>query len=263
MTDDYVHGYASEEQDRLVLQAEHWRDELILSGTTLVPGTRLLEVGCGVGAVLAILGQAFPEVALAGVDVEERQVEAARRYLGGLGLKVDLRQGDALALPYADGSFDHVWMMWFLEHLAEPVAALSEARRVLVQDGSLTAIEVDYNSVWASPTSEGFEALFTAVARAMESAGRSDAGARLAGWLEEAGFGSIDPGERRLDYSGEELVRQVPYVAAVVGSTLPTLVEMPDTSSSLLYAGLEDLQALPATPDAAMGWSVYKASAVR
>jgi ubiquinone/menaquinone biosynthesis C-methylase UbiE len=263
MTEGYVHGYAGEEQERLVLQAEHWREELILSGTTLVPGTRLLEVGCGVGAVLGILGEAFPGVALAGVDVEERQVEAARGYLAGLGAKVDLRQADALALPYANASFDHIWMMWFLEHVANPVAALREARRVLVPGGALTAIEVDYNSVWASPTSDGFEALFTAVARAMESGGRSDAGTRLPEWLVKAGFASIDPGERRLAYSGDELARQVPYVAAVVESTLPALVEMPDTSASLLEAGLADLRALPATPDAAMGWVVHKAYAVR
>ena len=81
MTDSYVHGYASHEQERLLLQAEHWREELILSGTRLAPGTRLLEVGCGVGAVLAILGEAFPGVVLAGVDVEERQLEVARAHL--------------------------------------------------------------------------------------------------------------------------------------------------------------------------------------
>jgi len=263
MTEGYVHGYASEEQERLVLQAEHWRDELILSGTTLAPGTRLLEVGCGVGAVLGILGEAFPGVALAGVDFEERQLEVARGYLAGLGLHVDLRQADALALPYADASFDQVWMMWFLEHVADPVGALREARRVLVHGGALTAIEVDYNSIWASPASAGLKALFTAVARAMELGGRSDAGTQLPGWLLEAGFASIDPGERRLAYSGSELARQVPYVAAVVESTLPALEEMGDTSASLLEAGLSDLRALPATPDAAIGWVVHKAHGVR
>src|SRR5207253_10873022 len=68
MTEGYVHGYGSEEQERLLSQAEHWREELILSGTVLAPGTRLLEVGCGVGAVLGILGRAFPGIVLAGVD---------------------------------------------------------------------------------------------------------------------------------------------------------------------------------------------------
>jgi ubiquinone/menaquinone biosynthesis C-methylase UbiE len=263
VSDDYVHGYADDEQQRLLEQAEHWREELILSGTTLAPGTRLLEVGCGVGAVLGILGEAFPGVQLAGVDLEERQVEAARAHLAGLGFPADLRQADAGELPFADGSFDHVWMMWFLEHVADPVAVLREARRVLVRGGGLTAIEVDYNTVWASPTSDAFETLFAAVAGAMDAGGRSDAGSRVAGWLAEAGFASVDPGERRLAYSGEELARQVPYVASVVESTLQALARMPNASAAQLEAGLADLRGLPAIQDAALGWDVHKATAVR
>ena len=263
MTDGYVHGYASDEQERLLLQAEHWREELILSGTTLAPGTRLLEVGCGVGAVLGILGEAFPGVVLAGVDVEERQLDTARAHLDGLGLSADLRRADAVELPFADSSFDHVWMMWFLEHVADPAAVLQEARRVLVPGGTLTAIEVDYNTVWASPTSDSFEALFAAVAKAMDAGGRSDTGTRLPRWLTEAGFASVDPGARRLAYSGSELARQVPYVAAVVESTLPALAQLPDVNATQLDAGLAGLRLLPGTPGAAMGWDVHKANAVR
>src|SRR5437016_8843188 len=113
VTEDYVHGYATAEQERLLKQAEHWRDELILSGTKLAPGTRLLEVGCGVGAVLGILGDAFPGVVLSGVDIEDRQLGAARAHLADLGLQADLRRADAAALTYEAASFDHVWMMWF------------------------------------------------------------------------------------------------------------------------------------------------------
>jgi ubiquinone/menaquinone biosynthesis C-methylase UbiE len=258
MTERYVHGYATEEQERLVAQAEHWRDELIISGTELPPGTRLLEVGCGVGAVLGILGDAFPGIMLTGVDFEERQVEAARAHLARLGLQAELRQADALALPYDDASFDHVWMMWFLEHVADPIGALREARRVLFRGGGLTAIEVDYNSVWASPTSKALQALVAAVARTMDTTGRSDTGARLEGWLVDAGFRSIDPGERRLAYSGDELARQVPYVTAVVESTLGSRVAEPE-----LAAGLAELQALPAMPDAELRWDVHKATALR
>ena len=142
ITEDYLHGYATAEQERLLRQAEHWRDELILAGTALNPGTRLLEVGCGVGAVLGILGVAFPGIILAGVDIEARQLEAARAHLTQLGLEADLRQADALELPFLDASFDHVWMMWFLEHVPDPPAALREGRRVLVPGGGITAIEV-------------------------------------------------------------------------------------------------------------------------
>jgi len=263
ITEDYVHGYATAEQERLLRQAEHWRDELILVGTTLYPGTRLLEVGCGVGAVLGILGVAFPGIILAGVDIEARQLEAARAHLTRLGLEADLRQADALELPFADASFDHVWMMWFLEHLPDPVAALREARRVLVQGGTLTAIEVDYHTIWASPSSQALKALFVTVARTMEAAARSDAGSRLPEWLVEAGFTSVDPGEIRLAYAGEGLTRQVPYVAAVVESTLPTLAQTPGASAPQLKAGFAELRALPTTPNAALGWVVHKAKAVR
>lgn len=89
MTDGYLHGYATEEQQRLLAQAEHWREELILAGTTLAPGTRLLEVGCGVGAVLGMLGKAFPEITLAGVDIEQGQLDVARSHLISLGLEAD------------------------------------------------------------------------------------------------------------------------------------------------------------------------------
>ena len=86
---EYVHGYATDEQERSCFDGpKPLRDELILPGTTLAPGTRLLEVGCGVGAVLGILGGSFPGVALAGVDIEERQIEAGR---GGSPVSVSKR----------------------------------------------------------------------------------------------------------------------------------------------------------------------------
>src|SRR5262245_54503860 len=123
---EYVHGYGTREQERLVEQAEHWRERLIAGGTTLEPGRRLLELGCGVGAVLAVLGQEFPGVELTGVDIEPKQLDYARGHLRRAGVEATLVEADALALPFADGSFDHVWMMWFLEHVADPVAVLRE-----------------------------------------------------------------------------------------------------------------------------------------
>jgi len=261
--DGYVHGYAGPEQARLIAQAEHWREELILAGTALPPGTRLLEIGCGVGAVLGILGETFPGLLLSGVDIEERQLEAARVHLSYLGLQADLRQADALALPFADASFDQIWMMWFVEHVADPIAALREARRVLVRGGRLTAIEADYTSAWASPSSETLEAVFGAVAATMGAAGHSDAGAHLESWLLEAGFGSVDPGRRRLVYSGADLCRQVSYVADVIESTLRPTVASSNDSGSQMQAGLVDLRALPVTRGSALGWDLYKATAVR
>ena len=179
----YVHGYGTPEQQRLVEQAEHWRHRLICDGTRLEEGTRLLEVGCGVGAVLAVLGQEYPGVRLSGVDIEPKQLEFARAHLARAGVEATVTEGDALALPFDDESFDHVWMMWFLEHLADPPEALREARRVLVPGGAITAIEVDYGTCRAQPSTPAIEALFDAMVRGMAASGWSDAGTRLPGWL--------------------------------------------------------------------------------
>jgi ubiquinone/menaquinone biosynthesis C-methylase UbiE len=129
MAEAHVHSSAQGEQDRLLAQAEHWRDDL---RTTLPPGTRLLEVGCGVGAVLGILGEAFPGMTLAGIDLEARQIEMAHDHVCQRGIAAELRSADGLELPYDDASFDHIWMMWFLEHVPDAIGALREVRRVLV-----------------------------------------------------------------------------------------------------------------------------------
>ena len=260
---EYVHGYGTPEQERLVEQAEHWRHRLIRDGTELEPGTRLLEVGCGVGAVLAVLGQEFPGLELHGVDIEEKQLAFARGHLQRAGVEATLRQADALALPFADGSFDHVWMMWFLEHVADPAAALQEARRVLVPGGRITAIEVDYSTCRAEPSTPALEALLRTMVQGMASSGWSDAGTRLPGWLHEAGLRIVDEGERLFWWQSEELQGQANYAADVMESALPALTQLPGADEQELRTGLKDLRNLPAQPDAGLGWVMHKSIAVR
>jgi ubiquinone/menaquinone biosynthesis C-methylase UbiE len=260
----YVHGYGTPEQERLVKQAEHWRDELILDGTQFAPGTRLLEVGCGVGAVLAVLGQAYPGLRLSGVDIEPKQLEFARGHLERAGVEAMLTTADARDLPFEDEAFDHIWMMWFLEHVADPPAALREARRVLIVGGAITAIEVDYTTCRAEPSTPATEALFRATVRAMEAAGWSDAGTRLPGWLREAGFRDIDEGERRFWWKGEDLARQAGYAADVMESAVESLAQLPDANDEAeLRLALADLRGLSSRPDAGLGWVVHKSRAIR
>jgi SAM-dependent methyltransferase len=260
---DYVHGYGTREHERLVEQAEHWRHRLISDGTTLPPGTRLLEVGCGVGAVLAVLGQEFPGIVLTGVDIEPKQLDFARGHLERSGVEATLVNADALALPFEDRSFDHVWMMWFLEHVADPVEVLREARRVLEPGGAITAIEVDYSTCRAEPSTPEFEALVRVMVQGMAASGWSDAGTRLPGWLREAGFRDVDEGERPFWWETEDLDVQARYAADVMESALPSLVQLPRVSEAELRAGLDDLRRLPSRPDARLGWVVHKSTALR
>jgi SAM-dependent methyltransferase len=260
---EYVHGYGTREQQRLVEQAEHWRHRLIADGTTLEPGTRLLEVGCGVGAVLAVLGQEFPGVRLHGVDIESKQLDFARGQLERAGVEAALLEADAHALPFEDESFDHVWMMWFLEHIVDPLEVLREARRVLVPDGAITAIEVDYATVHVEPSTASLGALFGAMVQGMAAAGWSDAGTRLPGWLRSTGFRDVEEGERTFRWHDEELAGQASYAADVIESALPSLAQLPGAAEEELRTGIADLRSLPGQPGAEFGWVVHKSTAVR
>jgi ubiquinone/menaquinone biosynthesis C-methylase UbiE len=259
----YVHGYGTPEQERLVQQAEHWRHRLIADGTRLEPGTRLLEVGTGVGAVLGVLGQEFPGLELTGVDIEAKQLEYARGHLERARVAATLVQADALALPFEDESFDHVWMMWFLEHVADPVAVLREARRVLVPGGGITAIEVDYSTAHADPFTPATEGLFRAMVQGMAASGWSDAGTRLPGWLREAGFREVDEGERTYWWQDEDLANQANYAADVMESAFDALVQLPGAGEEELREGLADLRDLPNHSGAGLGWTLHKSTAVR
>lgn len=88
---------------------------------------RLLVVGCGQGIEAAILAERLgAEVTgidtLDGFDVEARKV-------------ADLRVGDALALDFADETFDFVYSYHALEHVGQPAVAIREMARVLKRDG--------------------------------------------------------------------------------------------------------------------------------
>ena len=81
---DYIHGYSDIEQECLITQAEYWKNDLILKDIKYKAGEKLLEIGCGAGAVLGILGTEFTGLELAGIDLEEKQINYASQYLSKL-----------------------------------------------------------------------------------------------------------------------------------------------------------------------------------
>ncbi len=105
--------------------------ELLYGLLSPQPGSRILEVGCGGGALLAFLeGRGHEAV---GVDILEEAVRLAAE--AAPSSRVVLARADDL--PFADGSFDRLVSHHLVEHLDDLPAALREWRRVLRPGGSL------------------------------------------------------------------------------------------------------------------------------
>ena len=155
MTTDYVHGYSGREHDRLVDQATTLTD-LLHHDTSYPSGALVLEAGCGVGAQTATLATRSPRARLVSVDISAASLAVARTRTGDAGAaNVEFHQADVYGLPFPDERFDHVFVCFVLEHLARPVAALAELRRVLKRGGTITVIEGDHGSVEADVHRDG------------------------------------------------------------------------------------------------------------
>ena len=87
----------------------------------LRPGDAVLDVGCGAGEVcveLAAIVGARGRVA--GVDLSEAMVEAARRTVAASGRAIELQPASIYELPFADGAFDAVRAERVFQHLDNP-----------------------------------------------------------------------------------------------------------------------------------------------
>lgn len=101
---------------------------------------RVLDVGCGPGALTAELVTRLGAGSVAAVDPSESFVAAAQaRYPG-----VDVRRATAEALPYADGSFDAALAQLVVHFMADPLAGLREMARVTRRDGVIAACVWDH-----------------------------------------------------------------------------------------------------------------------
>ena len=111
------------------------------------PGERVLDVGSGPGFLVASLADAVgPGGAVHGLD-QSAPMNAVARELLGTRPWVRIDEGDALALPYADGAFDAAVSTQVYEYVADIPGALSELRRVLRPGGRALVLDTDWDSV--------------------------------------------------------------------------------------------------------------------
>jgi SAM-dependent methyltransferase len=166
---------------------------LLHEGTRYPPGSTVLEAGCGVGAQTLLLSGNSPHAKFISIDISHESLARAKQVVSGEGSSnVTFHLADICQLPYEDGTFDHVFVCFTLEHIPDPLLALDNLRRVLRPNGTITVIEGDHGSAIFYPdTKAAHHVIDCLVTLQQQAGGNALIGRELEHLLADAGFVNV------------------------------------------------------------------------
>jgi SAM-dependent methyltransferase len=261
----YVHGYSARESERLSDQAETLTG-LLHDDTRYPAGSRVLEAGCGIGAQTVILAKNSPGALITSVDISDDSIKRAEEKVRQEGItNVSFRQGDIFRLPFEPASFDHIFVCFVLEHLAEPQRALETLRPLLKEGGTLTVIEGDHGSTFFHPeNADARRAVQCLVGLQQQTGGNALIGRELYPLVSGAGYRDVHVSPRMVyvDASRPALVEgftKLTFTAMVEGVG-PDVVQQGLMSADAWDRGIAALYRT-AEPDGVFCYTFFKATA--
>lgn len=149
----------------------------------------VIDVGCGPGSITRGLAEAVGVTGLVvGIDNSAAVIETAAESTAPTpGLRFGV--ASVYELPFSDNTFDLAYGHQVLQHLGDPVAALTEINRVLKPGGLVAMRDADYGTMTHHPPEPAIRLwldMYHQVAKA--NGGEPDAGRHLTQWISEAGF---------------------------------------------------------------------------
>jgi len=183
----YIHGTEPSEQQRLA-GLNRLTNATFVGFLDLQPGSRVLEVGSGLGLLAVDAANAAPDVQVVGVEISAAQIAAAPAHT-----RVTYVQGDAHTLDFPDGTFDLVYARYLLEHVGDPERVVREMRRVTKPGGRVAVCENDVSLMRFDPPCPAFERAWEVFADFQAALG-GDAlvGRRLFRLFRVAGFNDVE-----------------------------------------------------------------------
>jgi SAM-dependent methyltransferase len=188
----YTHGHHES-----VLRSHRWRTAENSASYLLPwlsPGASVLDVGCGPGTITADFATRVAPGTVTAVEVKAEALALAEAEIARRGLtNVCFAVADVHALDFPDDTFDVVHAHQVLQHVADPVLALKEMRRVCKPGGMVAARDADYGGFrWFPevPALDDWLVLYEKLARSND--GAPDGGRRLLSWALAAGFAEAD-----------------------------------------------------------------------
>jgi ubiquinone/menaquinone biosynthesis C-methylase UbiE len=126
-----------------VCPLQKWIGPRVLEMADRTGVRRVLEVGCGQGVGIELIGKHFVGAEVVGIDLDSRMIRRARRRLDRRRDGVEVQVGDVCSLPFEDGSFDVVVDFAVVHHVPDWQAALAEIARLLAPGGQFLFEDYD------------------------------------------------------------------------------------------------------------------------
>ena len=244
----YTHGHHES-----VLRSHRWRtaeNSAAYLLPFLKPGLRVLDVGSGPGTITCDLAGLVAPGIVTALERTEHALDLTRQEAGRRGVtNIEFAVGDVHALDLPDGAFDVVHAHQVLQHVADPVRALREMRRVARDGGIVAARDSDYAAkTWFPPAPELDDWLRLYRAAARRNGGEPDAGRRLLAWAHAAGFSDVTPGASTWCFA-------TPDDRAYWGGMWADRILQSDLAAQLLREGAADEERLHAISAAWQAWT--------
>jgi ubiquinone/menaquinone biosynthesis C-methylase UbiE len=153
----------------------------------LAPGQRLLDVGCGPGAITDGLAERVAPGEVVGVDADAAWVAAATERWARPNLR--FVEGDAAALPFHDDAFDVAFLHAVLQHVSSPIDAIREVRRVVRPGGRVAVADADLDGFLVHPCPPGLD---EAMALDRRTRRNPEVGRQLSALLRAGGFTDVE-----------------------------------------------------------------------
>lgn len=252
--DGYIMGRTTEEYQRLRSQARAWEPvtRRLLGQMDLRPGMSCLDVGCGPGEVMRILGEiAGPTGEVVGLDVDGK---LGREALGVLQANASCHfsfiEGNVETLDeIPDAPFDVTYARIALVHVEDPIGVLRKMYAWTKPGGYIVVQEYDFCSFLVSPDWPGMPELDKVIRGVCEKSGRDQfLGRKLPSCFAEAGIGPPE-GSEAASLLGP-FSQYGPMYRAVYASLLPAALKLGVTTEA-------DSEAYFREVETAMGESKY------
>lgn len=159
----------------------------------LVPGMKILDLGCGSGVISCTMANYVSPGEVLGVDMSHSMIEQAQQFKQSNHLSnISFQVGNAYELDFPDATFDFIYSRLLFQHLVEPMKVVTNLARILKPGGTLCVLNVDDGWLTVYPEPASFAAFYNSIVIAQRARGGDPyVGRKLGRYFYQAGLTDV------------------------------------------------------------------------